>query len=1737
MKIFNKISLSGYIILLTSVFCFGQQKGIIVTERSSTKGLVSFTESSTLVGISDTKHVDGYVKKYGAAILKFPVGNKGVYRPFAAGADGTLGAYFQTNPSAATLPAGAPFTITNRGSSVVTVSAREFWDIDGTNPTKITLSWNAASAVGELTGGAMNRLSIVGWNNTTSQWEKLTSTVDALALHGAESTLSSGSISTVESIVPNQYSVYTLGGLDQEVLPVNYAGVLEAVNCNEVTGWVWDQNYPSSELTVEVMEGNTVYGTGTANVFRQELKNNGTGTGKYGFKIALPAGLMNGQDRQISIRVRGSNHIISGSPKTVNCGFNGDFEVDCYAVKGWAWDKNFPNQQFTVELLVGGKVIESTLANHYRADLKNNGTGTGNYGFSFNFPVSYRNGQEQQLSIRIAGTTFMLAGSPKTMRCNTPNFRGSIDGADCNVFKGWVWDGAYPDANLTVELVEGNTVYATTTANMPRSDLQFGTGNYGYNLSPLPESLKDGQPHVLSMRVKGTDFQLLNSPKTITCSALPAFEGSFETADNSQFSGWVWDKNYPDRVLAVQLMEGSTVLATTMSTTYRADLAARGIGTGKYGFKAAIPASIMDNQPHELSIRVNGTDFVLAEKKTVSYSPTAAYRGSIDGADCNVFKGWAWDAGNPNTALVLELVEGNTVHATTTADMPRSDLQFGTGNYGYNLSPLPESLKDGQPHTLAMRVKGSTYLLENSPKTITCAIPPSYGGSFEVADCDYFSGWVWDKNYPDRVLAVQLMEGNTVLSTVMSTTYRSDLAANGTGTGKYGFKAALPVSLKDGKPHTLSIRINGTTHILAEQKVLTCGAATAYRGSIDGADCNVFKGWAWDAGNPNTALVLELVEGNTVHATTTADMPRSDLQFGTGNYGYNLSPLPESLKDGQPHTLAMRVKGSTYLLENSPKTITCAIPPSYGGSFEVADCDYFSGWVWDKNYPDRVLAVQLMEGNTVLSTVMSTTYRSDLAANGTGTGKYGFKAAIPVSLKDGKPHTLSIRINGTTHLLAEQKVLTCGAATAYKGSMEGADCNAFKGWAWDAGNPNTAMILELVEGNTVHATTTANMPRSDLQFGTGNYGYNLSPLPESLKDGQPHTLAMRVKGSTYLLENSPKTITCAIPPSYGGSFEVADCDYFSGWVWDKNYPDRVLAVQLMEGNTVLATTMSTYYRSDLSANGTGTGKYGFRAAIPASLRDGKPHELSIRINGTTHILAEKKIITCAMPSSFAGAFEVADCDYFSGWVWDKNYPDRVLAVQLMEGNTVLATTMSTYYRSDLASNGTGTGKYGFRAAIPASLKDGRSHELSIRINGTSHILSERKSINCGPSTALRGSIDGADCNLFKGWIWDSANPNSSQILELVEGNTVHATITADIPRSDLQFGTGNYGYNLSPLPESLKDGQPHTLAMRVKGTSYLLENSPKTITCAMPPSFAGSFEVADCDYFSGWVWDKNYPDKVLAVQLMEGNTVLATTMSTYHRSDLAANGTGTGKYGFRAAIPASLRDGKSHELSIRINGTTHILSERKSITCALPPNFAGIFEEADCGYFSGWVWDQNYPDKVLAVQLMEGNTVLATTMSTYYRADLASNGTGTGKYGFTAGIPASLKDGKPHELSIRINGTNYILSERKTITCGSGARLAVMEEAKIEHDPYQEMLVAPNPSNGKTVVTYHIDQAVPARLSIVNMLGQVVWDKVVVGSGRIEKQTIDLSDQTDGIYLVQLHTSNKIEVKRLVIIK
>lgn len=617
--------------------------------------------------------------------------------------------------------------------------------------------------------------------------------------------------------------------------------------------------------------------------------------------------------------------------------------------------------------------------------------------------------------------------------------------------------------------------------------------------------------------------------------------------------------------------------------------------------------------------------------------------GYLDVADCsaNVVSGWAADRNQPNTSVSVDIYDGAVRIGTVLAIQYRPDVGNHLGDNGYHgfTFQLGDRLKDGLSHKLGIKFANTDIELSQSPKSLTC--PTQYTGYVDAVDCqsNAVSGWAADRNELNTSIGVDIYDGDTLLETVVADQSRPDVGAILGDNGIHGFVYQMPDRLKDGRPHSIQVKFGATAlNLTSSPQSLTC-AQPSYEGFHDAVDCDFIRGWAWNKSQPNMPVGVQIYDGDILIGTALADQFRQDLlneKKGQGYHGFNF-PSPARLKDGQPHSVRVKIADTNVNLTNTPKQINSACgtqATNYIGYVDGASCDTLSGWAADKSSLNQAIYVNIYDGNTLLATTLANQPRPDVGGLLGDNGLHGFRITTPESLKDRQQHTLSVRFESSAISLTNSpKSLTCGAEPNYDGWVDFADCSVIRGWAADKNRPNTSINVRIYDGGTLVTEVTASQLRSDV--GTylkdnGQHGFNIA-TPDVFKTGQ-HTLSVKFESSSTNLSNSPKSLSCGAPPAYEGWVDFADCNVIRGWAADKSRLNTSINVGIYDGTTLLTSVPASQLRSDVGAYLKDNGLHGFNVATPDALKTGQ-HTLSVKFESlATQLSNSPKSLNCVQTS-------------------------------------------------------------------------------------------------------------------------------------------------------------------------------------------------------------------------------------------------------------------------------------------------------------------------------------------------------------------------------------------------------------------------------------------------------------------------------------------------------------------------
>ena len=418
--------------------------------------------------------------------------------------------------------------------------------------------------------------------------------------------------------------------------------------------------------------------------------------------------------------------IVKLIPTTAAPSYAGYVDVpNCQTISGWAPDRNQPNQSINVSIYDGSTLVATIAANQSRPDVGGFLGDNGLHGFTYTIPASLKDPNSHNVHV-VFGTNSALdlGGSPTTLSCGA-NYAGYVDTATCTSgVSGWTADRTRLNQPINVTLWDGATQIASALANASRPDVGAFIGDnglHGFSI-PVPAAYRNILGSNLQVRFESFTSQLAGSPLTLDCRT-PNLAGWLDTAGCSAVVGWAADRNRPNVPLTVDLVEGSSVLASRAATFSRPDVGAVLGDNGLHGFIVTTPQSLKDGAVHSVQVRYGGAS------QQINNSPQnlqcagtgASYAGYVDSLSCSSVFGWAADRNSLNTSINVEVYDGTARIASGPAASARGDVGVALGDNGIHAFSIvmPASIADGKAHTITVRPAGSSVVLAGK-QSLTC---------------------------------------------------------------------------------------------------------------------------------------------------------------------------------------------------------------------------------------------------------------------------------------------------------------------------------------------------------------------------------------------------------------------------------------------------------------------------------------------------------------------------------------------------------------------------------------------------------------------------------------------------------------------------------------------------------------------------------------------------------------------------------------------------------------------------------------------------------------------------------------------------------------------------------------------------------------------------------------------------------------------------------------------------------
>jgi O-antigen biosynthesis protein len=228
-------------------------------------------------------------------------------------------------------------------------------------------------------------------------------------------------------------------------------------------------------------------------------------------------------------------------------------------------------------------------------------------------------------------------------------FQGHFEGARGGWIEGWVLNLADPNHPPIVEVFADGQLIAEIAASLFRQDLadaSIGVARHGFRV-PVPVEILDGREHILTTRVRGSNFALTCSPCSFRLRSTD-FVGRIERLTGDQLVGWAFSYRNPEASPRLNaLVDGVSIGEFECSglRNSKNDLLAP---AGAQKFSIEIPRKFLDGANHVVRLLFEDGSSVLCRRDTGEISSEFRFAaeagnsitGVVDGLQGELIRGW-----------------------------------------------------------------------------------------------------------------------------------------------------------------------------------------------------------------------------------------------------------------------------------------------------------------------------------------------------------------------------------------------------------------------------------------------------------------------------------------------------------------------------------------------------------------------------------------------------------------------------------------------------------------------------------------------------------------------------------------------------------------------------------------------------------------------------------------------------------------------------------------------------------------------------------------------------------------------------------------------------------------------------------------------------------------------------------------------------------------------------------------
>ncbi len=353
------------------------------------------------------------------------------------------------------------------------------------------------------------------------------------------------------------------------------------------------------------------------------------------------------------------------------------------------------------------------------------------------------------------------------------DFLGFVDKVEGLVVSGWVQAGHAAAEPLSVQIKCDGSVCAETIAAEYRADLAsagIGDGNHAFAIA-FPSHLLDGHEHVITLSVKGTDFDFGGFRYVIpagvvgVASEYSDWSGEITSILGLVVEGYFFDRSAPNRVFRIEAVVDGKVVAAGQTGWLPREYVNGAAEGERCGFRLTLPHGLLDGQRHHVSLLFDG---VAGHLRDFEVDGSQVGAGVVDLIEPRLIKGWAFSFVNAASPAIVEVLHGDKIIGRGSANKFRADIAETfhlSGFQGFEIVTEQTLTRADLPMLAVKLATGDALLpisdaIERSQSSLadTAAGLP-VKANLDKLDKYGVAGWAFDPALPNKRVRVNLFIG------------------------------------------------------------------------------------------------------------------------------------------------------------------------------------------------------------------------------------------------------------------------------------------------------------------------------------------------------------------------------------------------------------------------------------------------------------------------------------------------------------------------------------------------------------------------------------------------------------------------------------------------------------------------------------------------------------------------------------------------------------------------------------------------------------------------------------------------------------------------------------------------------------------------------------------------------------------------------------------------------------------